>query len=947
MPSAQPSILNSEHSAVARFCWPAGSSTGRNSFTRFRMAFNLKSPAVETDFRLFADTRYRLWINGSRISYGPARFYPAYPEADPVELLAALKPGNNELSVEVWFAGAPIFQAVQAKPVFYAAGWVRTENGERICLDTPGDWTAEPLTSRESGAIPLSFALGPVEVMNLRLDGPTTALSPTDATDTGHALPGLRTIPAVRETIRHPQTVHYAGAGSTGGEVRFGCFRYFGPVALKGPKPHFAWRTWLYSETFREMDIGLFWGDHVLNGQRLSTVDCPNLGNRQTASVKLQAGWNGLAGCTRTMSETWGMLIGLPAAAKVTCHSRPQMQAPAGFQCSDSRDPAWTLEELTALSTDADTALAESWTDVPASSSRLAPARIVGWEAPVDSCLTKTFTEGQSFSLKTGPDGLAILTLGFEHEFYGHPTCTIECAEPFTADFSYDEHLRSDGTVALFQAHFVIHATDRFDCPPGRSTIETFHSRGGRYLQFNLRARPHTSLTVSNISIREFKTPGGETGRFQCNAPFWNWNWEICTRTLEASLEDIWSDSPWREQGCYLGDSYVQFYAHCCLSSDMRLPRRILRLFAQSQMPDGQIQPVVPSANQHVLPDFSLLYVRFVRDYWAETGDLDLIRELWPVTRKILDGSTWHWGDFGLMGTSSGEAFIDWSVEQEARGDFSAVLNFFYLDALACQTELADCLGEETTPWQERYDRLRTSVEQYLWDAPNNRYHCAVDTHGQPRGDRGLHGNTLAWVRGLYPEGCGQALINWILRELDDNAGKIIRHRKARTDKDPRTSGQLEYYFLFFLLEALGQHGYRKEAETIIEDMWGLMQREGAVNCWESVLESYFGKGSQCHSWAVAPMIFAIRYILGVTRPQPGRPDRIQIRPQPGKLQQASGCVPTSCGPIDLRWEHDGEDFQLHVKSPEDLKIECNPPPGWPRDRFHAHLRHGITMLMD
>ena len=55
---------------------------------------------------ILADSRYRLFVNGKRIQWGPAPSDPRWQEADPIDLTAFLTEGKNVIAVEVCFFGS-------------------------------------------------------------------------------------------------------------------------------------------------------------------------------------------------------------------------------------------------------------------------------------------------------------------------------------------------------------------------------------------------------------------------------------------------------------------------------------------------------------------------------------------------------------------------------------------------------------------------------------------------------------------------------------------------------------------------------------------------------------------------------------------------------------------------------------------------------------------------
>ena len=89
----------------ARWIWLPSQRTLANSFVLFRKDLDLPERPVRATGWIAADSRYRLTVNGERVQWGPAPADPRWPEADPLDLTALLRPGYNVLGVEVLFYG--------------------------------------------------------------------------------------------------------------------------------------------------------------------------------------------------------------------------------------------------------------------------------------------------------------------------------------------------------------------------------------------------------------------------------------------------------------------------------------------------------------------------------------------------------------------------------------------------------------------------------------------------------------------------------------------------------------------------------------------------------------------------------------------------------------------------------------------------------------------------
>ena len=81
--------------------WTSEKTPAPGSFTVFRKRFDAAAAPRRATLHLFADVRYMLWLNGQHVLRGPARFEPAGPEYDSLEIDQFLKSGTNEIVVLV------------------------------------------------------------------------------------------------------------------------------------------------------------------------------------------------------------------------------------------------------------------------------------------------------------------------------------------------------------------------------------------------------------------------------------------------------------------------------------------------------------------------------------------------------------------------------------------------------------------------------------------------------------------------------------------------------------------------------------------------------------------------------------------------------------------------------------------------------------------------------
>src|ERR1700728_1075831 len=102
--------------------WSDASGTGRNRFALFRLTFLLDAPPAAGSLHLFADTRYRLAVNGTILGHGPARFKLNAPEFDTHDILPHLRPGRNVIAVIVNSYGTTSFHSDKSTGALIAWG---------------------------------------------------------------------------------------------------------------------------------------------------------------------------------------------------------------------------------------------------------------------------------------------------------------------------------------------------------------------------------------------------------------------------------------------------------------------------------------------------------------------------------------------------------------------------------------------------------------------------------------------------------------------------------------------------------------------------------------------------------------------------------------------------------------------------------------------------------
>ena len=845
----------------ARFIWVDDRVPGRNQFIRFERSLDLLAVPGEFPMHLFADTRYRLRANGKFVAAGPGRFVTQFPEFDTHDLAGFLRPGKNRISVEVNFFGASSFQSMpDGRPGFIAWG-----GGGDVNLATPGGWEAFRLHAWRWDAPLFSFAQSPVEICDTRCSetGTPSGIAVLD----GEAAPWgkLQPYSGVRVPffIHRPNRIELAGRLATG-ERRFG-FMSHDPDASRrdNAKPWTAFATWIRSPKAQTVTLSCFWSELRCNGVPVAVDTGTPWGNHAHCQLDLREGWNLLTGEVEILSEFWAYCLGIPDG--IWLHGRRDAACAEPFAIA----PNSSRENLRLPANGDSTAPERN----PAS---LTPARMMAWDIPADDAVRdiapKLLAEVSRIEAAE-----ATWCFSFRGEFLGHVVLDVEGPEGTSLDVAFDDWQAADGGVRLYKSNPFTDAADRFVLRGGRQMIELFHPRGGKLIQATLRSPAGVSpRALHDVFVRSRQTLGPDNTRFSCDNQNLEWTWPVAMRTLIDSTDEAYSDCPWRERGSYIGDCSVNILLNLLLDQDHRVARRTLRIFAQAQLPDGQLPCCAPAWLRVPHEDFTMVWLLAIHDFWANTGDTTFAEEVWPAVRRIWESPSWECP--GLWNAENRRLFIDWGVLPEERlGEANAVLNIFRFGAAHACASLAAALGKtaEAAAFRDEAARVECAAASLLWDDVRGCYRASLGAVTPA-----LHANILALRFGLG----SRASRDCVLAYLEP----LLRGNFARGIREGESSGHLELYFLHYALPALAAHGRPDLAESLIDDHYGFLRKLGD----DTLPECFFGagkaRGSRCHSWSGAPAIYAARHVLGIRPAAPGNPRELVFDPVVHRITRAS-----------------------------------------------------------
>lgn len=869
-----------------------------------------------TTLAITADTRFRLFVNGTWIADGPARGWPEKYLADALDLTPHLREGENEILVLVHFFGCGNFHVIPQRGGLSA---ILLEDDREI-LRTDATWEVSDAPEYPANAPRICVQLAQFEIYDARLAALRQWRS---AVPIGSAVPWKIarwrdvTLPARREIAVEsaPEAVWLAPRSPVSS---FATLRTLYPGVFS-QAIHMSRGFALAAEAFVESGgtlpwfVGEDWEVHV-DGEKIDPAAwSPAPGPCRIVAlyarlfddrVDVSFGPPGsLRGPDGASSPEWRLLA--PSDLRFEGDDRYWLGHPSRFY--DALEERWkehkelwiaagreeaTFRELLERAT---ISLPQEamFTCDPDGDFRaripLEPAAVAGGAG--------------SWALPFTPDTDLELHFDLGDQVAGFQTFVLDAAEGTVIDVSLVEFLREDGVIQ--------HTTGnrngfRYIARAGRQEFLARQRRSGRHLFLTVRnaARP---VRIERLSVVESRYPAEAPVPFACSDPELTEIWAAAHRTMQLSMDDVFIDSLY-EQTLWVGDARVQ-QLYALRTYDARdISLRSMRLAAESADRAPMVLSQVPSCWENILPVWSFLWVVSVWDYYDYHADEAVLHEMWPAVKKTLRAAAYQLNERSLVEAPWWNLF-EWAhVDNEQRTVL--YVTQFLLGAVQAARKIEAVLGDpEMRGWLASLERRLADGVDSLWCADQGLYAESVHRDGSLSERFSIHPQFLAALYG--PADADRS------RQLLDRIGT-----------DAALEGLASPFALQFYCEALEKHGRTAEILALLRRYFTPMTRVGTT-LWEALPGSRtspagFPTRSHCHGWSACPMDFLPRIVLGVRPLGPGSRSFV-IRPEPHGLTWARGRVATPYGPIDVEWTFLDGIFTLTVSHPVACGVTFEP----------------------
>jgi alpha-L-rhamnosidase len=486
-----------------------------------------------------------------------------------------------------------------------------------------------------------------------------------------------------------------------------------------------------------------------------------------------------------------------------------------------------------------------------------------------------------------------------------------------------DYRTQADGSLAAFaQSTKMDYA---YVQRGGREVFEPYGYLGFRYVQVDVPQGAALPEAIA-VVVRSHRLDPSRAATFESSDRTLNAVWELALHSTRYGSQEHFVDTPTREQGQFTYDAYQISRAAMRAFGERDLTQRALREFGQSQVKfhadTGKVNAVYPNGDgKRDIPDWTQSWPMWAWEYYLETGDRELVSDLFPQLLKTgeyvksIENAATGLVDLGNdTGYKSG--IVDWpnrygydrTTTQRTVMTVNAVLVYRALAGLA---EALD-RPAEVARFRGYADAAAAAIEKHLWDPAQSAYVDGLFADGRPS-----------------PHASQQANAMMLACDLAKGAraeGALAAVKRGGFSTSPVLSR--------FLVEAYGGNDQDAALYDFLRNPKGRnfasILAQGGTFTWESWEGgAASSENSESHAYGANAAIEAIqRYVLGVEilRPQASR---VRVRPQPGPLRRASGIVPTERGGIRVSWDAQTTSAELTVEVPANVVAEVHfPMPG-------------------
>ncbi len=446
-----------------------------------------------------------------------------------------------------------------------------------------------------------------------------------------------------------------------------------------------------------------------------------------------------------------------------------------------------------------------------------------------------------------------------------------------------------------------IHGVYDWFIPDGGKSrmFTTLTYRTFRYVQLDI-VTASQPLTIDKMGSWFTGYPFTNQAAFRSNDKALSKIFDIGWHTARLCAYETYMDCPYWERLQYIGDTRIQALVSYYVSGDDRLAKNSLEQFYWSLTYDGLTYSRYPSSLAQYIPNYSLVWVTMIHDFFLYRNDPEFVKTFLPGIQRVLEHFTQYLTPDNMMKEQPYWDFLDHSfpthkIVEESSFKKLTTNSLFYAYTLSLAAEMFSEFNqpELAQKYSLQSQQLKASVKQQCWDANRLLY---ADTPDKKHFS--MHSNILAVLCGMVPREEQAAFVKRLVESKDITRTTL--------------------YFDFYLGRAMNLAQAGDQYFQLL-NQWKELLNLGLTTFPEGVSRS------ECHAWSASPNFEMLATFAGIQPQTPGF-KKVLIRPQLQALQQVAGKIPHWAGELSVDFEKKGNQLTGQVTLPPTItgRLEWN-----------------------
>ena len=418
-------------------------------------------------------------------------------------------------------------------------------------------------------------------------------------------------------------------------------------------------------------------------------------------------------------------------------------------------------------------------------------------------------------------------------------------------------------------------------CCNGNFTHEFYNYYAFRYAI--IRVRNNSADMKLNLKVRWTAYPMQRKGFFTTSDNTVNKIWQACAYTQRLCTLDAYVDTPWREQAQWWGDARVQAWNTFFLANDTRVFERGIRMISMQTTPNGLTYGHAPTMAHHcILPDFSLVWIATLWDYYWQTGS----NKMYLNHKNVADGIINYFENITDPNTGLPKydnrywLFLDWTnIQRIGQPGLLAMWYLYSLQRLSIMCQETG-LTNDASIYQAKANKLKKAIEKNLLDKTDGLLCDGILPDNKRSTEKSIQMQIFARITNIVGFNFDKAKNDIILPYL-------------RGQKDFKSAPSS--YWIVYVLKRMHEEGYSKDVYNFIIKHWAEMGE------WGSTYENYAGDLSRSHAWSAHPTFLLPQVLGGIVQTSAGWKD-FKVEPNTF-VDEAKIIYPTPQGNINISWK--------------------------------------------